>query len=46
VINVTTSILSPAALVGYEATLFDCQDNKAVLCALKMCDKHEFLVQC
>merc|ERR1712004_928673 len=34
------------ALVGYEATLFDCQDNKEILCSLNMCDKHAFLVKC
>merc|ERR1712088_815373 len=34
------------ALVGYEATLFDCQDNKDILCSLNMCAKHEFLVKC
>merc|ERR1719458_883216 len=35
-----------ASLVGYEATLFDCQDNKDILCSLNMCEKHEFLVKC
>ena len=36
----------PAALDGYEATLFDCQDNKEFFCSRKMCEKHQFIVKC
>merc|ERR1712200_323719 len=35
-----------AALVGYEATLFDCQDNKQFFCSRNMCEKHQFIVKC
>merc|ERR1712072_839285 len=33
-----------AALDGYEATLFDCQDNKQFFCSRNMCEKHQFIV--
>merc|ERR1711910_217459 len=42
--SITRLSACTAALVGYEATLFDCQDNKDILCSLNMCEKHEFLV--
>merc|ERR1712141_301616 len=35
-----------AALEGYEATLFDCQDNKEFFCSRNMCEKHQFIVKC
>merc|ERR1711936_119751 len=35
-----------AALDGYEATLFDCQDNKQFFCSRNMCEKHQFIVKC
>merc|ERR1711990_1109391 len=44
--SITRLAACTAALVGYEATLFDCQDNKDILCSLNMCDKHAFLVKC
>merc|ERR1712083_1266999 len=44
--SITRLAACTAALVGYEATLFDCQDNKEILCSLNMCEKHEFLVEC
>merc|ERR1711894_101127 len=44
--SITRLAACTTALVGYEATLFDCQDNKDILCSLNMCDKHEFLVEC
>merc|ERR1712141_881708 len=44
--SITRLAACTASLVGYEATLFDCQDNKEILCSLNMCDKHEFLVKC
>merc|ERR1712037_546717 len=44
--SITRLAACTAALVGYEATLFDCQDNKDILCSLNMCEKHEFLVKC
>merc|ERR1712088_469295 len=44
--SITRLAACTAALVGYEATLFDCQDNKDILCSLNMCAKHEFLVKC
>merc|ERR1712051_784144 len=44
--SITRLAACTAALVGYEATLFDCQDNKEILCSLNMCEKHEFLVKC
>merc|ERR1712037_910030 len=44
--SITRLAACTASLVGYEATLFDCQDNKDILCSLNMCDKHEFLVKC
>ena len=33
-------------LKGYQPTLFECSDNKANLCKLKLCDKHQFIVKC
>ena len=33
-------------LAGYQASLFECQDNKEALCSLQLCDKHKFLVKC
>ena len=33
-------------LSGYQPSLFECQDNKAKLCSLKLCDKHAFIVKC
>merc|ERR1712037_364006 len=44
--SITRLAACTASLVGYEATLFDCQDNKDILCSLNMCEKHEFLVKC
>merc|ERR1712066_605477 len=44
--SITRLAACTTALVGYEATLFDCQDNKEILCSLNMCDKHAFLVKC
>jgi len=44
--SVTRTSACTAALVGYKATLFDCQDNKEILCSLNMCDAHAFLVKC
>merc|ERR1712010_366995 len=44
--SITRLAAYTASLVGYEATLFDCQDNKDILCSLNMCEKHEFLVKC
>merc|ERR1712062_647590 len=44
--SITRLSACTTALVGYEATLFDCQDNKEILCSLNMCDKHAFLVKC
>merc|ERR1711934_932438 len=44
--SITRMAACTASLVGYEATLFDCQDNKDILCSLNMCEKHEFLVKC
>merc|ERR1712088_795438 len=44
--SITRLAACTTALVGYEATLFDCQDNKEILCSLNMCAKHEFLVKC
>merc|ERR1712018_677312 len=44
--SITRLAACTTALVGYEATLFDCQDNKDILCSLDMCGKHEFLVKC
>merc|ERR1719264_633048 len=44
--SITRLAAYTATLVGYEATLFDCQDNKDILCSLNMCEKHEFLVKC
>merc|ERR1712037_158545 len=44
--SITRLAACTATLVGYEATLFDCQDNKDILCSLNMCEKHEFLVKC
>merc|ERR1712088_713729 len=35
-----------AALDGYDATLFDCQDNKEFFCSRNMCEKHQFIVKC
>merc|ERR1712141_576312 len=43
--SITRLAACTTALVGYEATLFDCQDNKEILCSLNMCDKHAFLVK-
>ena len=40
------SYIFPAALDGYEATLFDCQDNKQFFCSRNMCEKHQFIVKC
>ena len=40
------SISLTAALDGYEATLFDCQDNKEFFCSRNMCEKHQFIVKC
>jgi hypothetical protein len=39
-------VFFPAALDGYEATLFDCQDNKQFFCSRNMCEKHQFIVKC
>merc|ERR1712080_602763 len=44
--SITRLAACTTALAGYEATLFDCQDNKEILCSLNMCDKHAFLVKC
>merc|ERR1712051_871323 len=44
--SITRLAACTASLVGYKATLFDCQDNKDILCSLNMCEKHEFLVKC
>merc|ERR1712223_820162 len=44
--SITRLAACTTALVGYEATLFDCQDNKEILCSLNMCDKRAFLVKC
>merc|ERR1712119_187523 len=44
--SITRLAACTAALVGYEAPLFDCQDNKDILCSMNMCAKHEFLVKC
>merc|ERR1712088_680628 len=44
--SITRLAACTTALAGYEATLFDCQDNKDILCSLNMCAKHEFLVKC
>merc|ERR1712051_490940 len=35
--SITRLAACTASLVGYEATLFDCQDNKDILCSLNMC---------
>merc|ERR1712037_545561 len=34
--SITRLAACTASLVGYEATLFDCQDNKDILCSLNM----------
>ena len=34
------------ALQGYQPSLFECVDNKAQLCSLNLCEKHEFVVKC
>merc|ERR1712088_40079 len=44
--NLITSPACEAALDGYEATLFDCQDNKQFFCSRNMCEKHQFIVKC
>ena len=44
--NILKLSLSAAALDGYEATLFDCQDNKQFFCSRNMCEKHQFIVKC
>ena len=44
--NILKRSLSAAALDGYEATLFDCQDNKQFFCSRNMCEKHQFIVKC
>merc|ERR1712066_1139243 len=44
--SITRLAACTTALAGYEATLFDCQDNKEILCSLNMCDKLAFLVKC
>ena len=44
IFNLRTSLA--AALDGYEATLFDCQDNKEFFCSRNMCEKHQFIVKC
>ena len=43
---VTLSPVCKPLLAGYQPSLFECQDNKANLCSLKLCDKHAFLVKC
>ena len=30
----------------FEPTLFQCQDNKEILCKMKLCEKHQFIVKC
>merc|ERR1711936_200217 len=44
--NLITSPACEAALDGYEATLFDCQDNKQFFCSRNMCEEHQFIVKC
>ena len=44
--NLICQLSATAALDGYEATLFDCQDNKEFFCSRNMCDKHQFIVKC
>ena len=41
--------LSPACqplLQSYQPTLFQCSDNKEILCGLNLCEKHQFIVKC
>merc|ERR1712209_13445 len=30
----------------FEPTLFQCQDNKEILCKMNLCEKHKFIVKC
>merc|ERR1712061_760877 len=30
----------------FEPSLFQCQDNKEILCRMKLCEKHKFIVKC
>ena len=30
----------------FQPTLFQCQDNKEILCKMNLCEKHKFIVKC
>ena len=44
--ELTLSSACSEVLQSYQPTLFECQDNKAALCSLNLCEKHQFIVQC
>ena len=44
--EVTLTAACSEPLSSYQPTLFQCDDNKAALCSLNLCEKHEFIVKC
>ena len=44
--GITLEPFCQAPLSSYQPTLFECSDNKEILCGLKKCDKHQFIVKC
>ena len=41
-----TSVVLNSGLQTYQPTLFQCSDNKEILCGLNLCEKHQFIVKC